>query len=293
MTGYRPDLDLSEFADHYDEWVSLWSDPSEALTLWSQDEPNLVLPPLGAATCSSSRALTAGPTHSWDVNGWYRTLGVPWPYVNATSGILSKCYIASGGQKSPRATYYLKRLLNRRVRAAYDAAPLGVRFLDDDYVQEELRMALNDEASVRRANGEDIDLAEVLAEHGYHLLDDTPDGTKDLDTTSNGGKNDLARPTQEARWGFGYWLWRSVIDATEAERLMRDWQHLLIANLAGRGIVTSFGVGVVGGDCEDGFVVATVDGHRVVFLHESAPCGPEQADSAATALITHTTTHQQ
>lgn len=242
----------------------------------------------GPPTCSTRTTLvSARPTFSWDVNGWYRTIGVPWPYVRATSGVLSRSYVASGGQRSARATYYLRRLLNRPVRGAYDTWPLGEQFLDDEYVQDEMKARAQAEASRRSRGGSYTKASAVLDEWGYDLKEDDEgvvDNDLELVHDESTPETDTFEPVE---WTFSYWLWDTFGDGGTSR--LEQWQTALVSVLSRSGHHLDLAVGLCG-NMPDAFRVAEVDGYRVVFLRDTEQVTEALAVQAAEALTQHPNT---
>lgn len=234
----------------------------------------------GPPTCSTcTDVVSARATFAWDVNGWYRTLGLAWPYVQATSGDLSRAYIAAGGQRSARCTYYLKQLLNRPVRASYDLTALGTTFLDDQYVQDAMKAQAQEEASRRSAEGTFTDATEVLDEWGYLLKPEDGDG---LDA-EQGPVQDEVSPESDSfnpvEWSYSYWLWHAYGQADAVVRL-EQWQTLLVSALSVRGAKVDLAVGLMGQQLTD-YLVGYSDGYWIVYLSEKAIPTEELAAQAA------------
>ena len=127
----------------------------------------------GPAVFSTATALVPDPQVCFDVNGYYRELGVHW---RAGKAELRRAYLARDGQCSERLTYVLAMLLDPAIRRRYDRTPLGALFLDQ-YVQAALTRRL-----LRQANG-DAELLRRLADaFGLDLadpLDPAPSGADD------------------------------------------------------------------------------------------------------------------
>lgn len=305
--GFREALDLSDILPAYEEFLGDYESTASITFVdqtkrkadpWENPEaiPHRLYAPVlarssvptrvgtGPATCSTcTEVALAAPAFAWDVNAWYRTLTIAFPYVHATSGALSKAYVACGGQESARATYYLKRLLNKAVRGLYDTHPLGERFLDDEYVQAEMKAAAQAEASRRSATGSYTSATEVLDEWGYNLEEN--DATV-VDTVEE-SVQDMTAPEspktqQPAEWMYSYWLWNSLGNKG-TDRLER-WQRDLVSTLSRQGHRLHLAVGYVG-DHDQPFRVHRVEGHWVVFLHEQAEPTVELAALAAGSLI--------
>lgn len=309
--GARPDLDLSDILPAYQQFITgrgtstagvnriratpegdVWEPqevgdegaiPDHLYVQWfDSDDPRRV--GNGPRTCSTSQEVAQhGLPFAWDVNGWYRSIGVPFPYINATQGVLSRSYVASGGQNSHRATYYLRRLLDRDVRPLYDAMPLGHQFLDDDFVQEALKAKAAAEAARRSKDGFYTKPEAVMDEWGYKIEENDETGVdnqvkKVLDRVAP--EEDSFEPIE---WVYAYWLWQTrkyIADAAPLEQ----WQGLLVSALAQRQQRVQIAVGR-SGKSEHPYTVGKFDGVWVVFLHEDQDPTEDLAARAADALI--------
>jgi hypothetical protein len=175
--GFRDDLDISGIITKYETFTKSPVQPSR--TPWEAPvRPGEGETPgregFGPLRCSTSRAVAQQRLlFAWDPNRYYRDLGVPWPYVNASKGSLMRYYMHQDGQSSVRMTYCLKQLLNHREE--YDALPLGIPFMNDTYVQAALKQRAIDEAQRRCAEGDYATADEILDEWGYILKDDPDD----------------------------------------------------------------------------------------------------------------------
>jgi hypothetical protein len=307
--GFRDDLDLTDILSSYREHLGAYGgsvgvnfvdekkrQPEQEFdaipkSLYARrqvvsEEPERIGDgPMTCSTCTD--VISARATFAWDVNGWYRTVGVRWPYADATSGMLSRAYIATGGQSSARATYYLKRLLDKPSRAAYDAMPLGEVFLDDQYVQDEMKAKAQAEASRRSQGGTFTNAVSVLDEWGYLLRDDAKD---DLDAESGLVQDEVAPEAdvfEPTEWTYAYWLWRSrgcgpTRFGTTAR--LEQWQSLLVSALSVRKARVNLAVGLMGRQPQD-YVVGRFDGHYVVFLNDAMEPTQKMAVQAANLLI--------
>lgn len=279
----RPDLDLSSLIGYYDHinWGDNRANPwiEESMTPRTMGEPVAIQE--GKETpmvASTDRSLVKNLGFSWDVNGWYRLLGVPFPYVNATPGAISQSYVALGGQSSPRMTYVLKRLLNRSVRAEYDMMPLGMEYLDDEQVQARMREQIRAEQLRRAALGEEITSDQVAQEMGYDW--------EPLDTDSGGphtGRSSIRQPTVTG-WFYGYWLWKvSRYELHDFEDRLQEWQSLLIREINSKGHRGRIGVGVIGGGSQYG--IRKTGDYWVAFLGENQVPTEALAELAVAKLV--------
>lgn len=306
--GFRPDLDLSGFIDDYRPW---FGGKSLAGTHYVKTEapeiditdfepiPEAVMrqpvspPPRdepwkvgnGPETASSDRGLiSAKRSFSWDVNGYYRLLGVPWPYVNATKGQLSKAYIAADGNKSHRKTYYLKQLLNAQTRRLYDDMPLGEPYLDDHYVQDALKAKAAAEAGKRTAAGVFTEADQVMDEWGLKMVDE--DDAAAIDSAK---KDEHSKPRSPdfdpIEWTFAYWLWRSN-EISRTGRLAQ-WQSSVVASLSEAGAKVRFAVGFLGRQPHE-YLIGKDGSTWIVYVNERLdPALYEQTAVRAAGALLH------
>lgn len=309
----RPDLDLSDILPAYQEFITgrgtstaginriratpegdRWEPQEvgdeEAIPAYLYIEPpvdplkprRVGYGPKTASTCQD--LVSTRPTFSWDVNGWYRTLGVPWPYVDATSGVLSRAYVASGGQESARATYYLKRLLNKAVRGLYDTHPLGQLFLDDEYVQQELLARAAAEASRRSARGNYTKPEAVMDEWGYQTLPEDEGVVDTIDSSVQDVTAPEEPPFEPIEWMYSYWLWQTSRQHLTSTSRLEQWQTLLVSALAAGGHRVEIAVGLAGKSPHP-YTIGWFDECWVVFLNEVEDPTKDLAERASTALI--------
>jgi hypothetical protein len=251
----------------------------------------------GPRRCSTSRTMAlAGPLFAWDPNRYYRDLGIPWPYVGATRKDLRLAYFDKGGQDSRRLTYCMTQLLNPEVRGAYDALPLGEQYLDDEYVQEALKLRAAAEASKRSETGDYTTAESVLDDWGYKLepetsgglVTDSSDSGESLDTVGEDEfDEDPHHETVGADWQYSFYLWKTT--KWDTERLA-EWQAALITELSERGISPTLAVGLMGNQPHP-YAVASVDEEWVVFLNKGVQVSPDLASRAAIALHTQISAH--
>jgi hypothetical protein len=245
--------------------TGLWRQPAPAR---SADDP--VLMGSGPPECSSCTALSVVPGVIWDVNGYYRELGVG---VRANRKQLRIAYQAKDGQSSARLTYVFRQLLQPDVRFAYDCTPLGELFMDR-YVQEMLDRKMKTQKSNRMANladlGVNLDMIDeeaierdIWAEMGIETepknpTEDTPSET--VDDRALEGK-DVPRPAK-FEWSYYLWSTRLVEDPSSLGRLA-EWQRLLVNALSREGVNLRFAVGYHGKPHP--WLQAQI-GYRTVFL---------------------------
>lgn len=203
-----PDLDLSDLEETWGDWPDTFDLPSPVPVFESMPvppeppplpgygpDPELVSLPDRTPYCSTGTTLAVGqPPFSWDVNGWYRTLGIGWPY-RVPSSALAKYYLQVDGPNNARATYVLKRLLDKQVRREYDLMPLGTIFLGDERVQQRIRQAANRRQAQAAAEGVEMTEEDLYDELGLKFENNSAD---EVDKTPDVGEDPLAR--------YSYWI---------------------------------------------------------------------------------------
>lgn len=231
---------------------------------WRQEEnPSLV--GRGPVECSSCTELSVLPDVIWDVNGYYRELGVS---PRATRKDLRLAYQAKDGQNSARLTYIFRQLLNPKTRFEYDCTPLGELFFDD-YVRDMLNRRMKDRLSQRMADlanvGVDLDqiddsalARDIYAEMGLEVSDDTPAQTVD------GGPGTGQDEPSPAKFEYAYYLWATRLrEDPLLLSSLAEWQRFLVSALAREGVKIKFAVGLHGKP--NRWVQAQV-GYRTVFF---------------------------
>ncbi len=214
----------------------------------------------------SSVALAVVPTYVWDVNGYYRDLGIPWPY-KPTKRQLQQAFLARDGHSSERLTYCMKQLLNKEIREEYDAMPLGSHYTDK-YAIEDQMIVLTEEASKRSVvDGKLVTVEDLVQEYEERLglnreTDDAIEPEPDL--------------PHHNRWEWGYY---NLDSRQYNDEPLKRWQSLLVSELSSRGLEIVFSLGFVGGT-EKKTDVREHDGRMVFFLQEHTNPTPELAETA-------------
>lgn len=211
--------------------------------------------PIDVSTCTDLAVINP-PV--WDVNRYYRSLGIEAPY-RPTKKELRIAYQTVDGQSDERLTYYFKQLLDPDVRRAYDRMPLGSRY-QDKYVIEEAVRKLSEKASeVSEATGKIVTATDLIDEY------ERENPTKPKEITS-----------KYVNWEWSFYLCNSrKYDVTD----LAEWQHLLVNAFAERGIRWKISVGYIG-NTKRPFVVRSHEGRVVFFLNENETPTPELAKMA-------------
>lgn len=232
----------------------------------------------GAKVCSTSVALEPWPSIVFDVNGYYRALGVGF---RATRRELMDAYMARGGQSDEYLTYVLKQLLNPAVRREYDAQPSGCRYMDRYLIDELKRRAILAAVEVRKKGGT-ATASSVLSDWGFTVEDavfDDPEGAAqevaEVDIPQDMGEDDLDQPVS-SRWMYSYYMWRfSAMESTGRIVFgMPAWQQAIIAKANERGWRLNFAVGAMGRKEISRVAVLSVDGTTVMLIR-SEEIGPD------------------
>lgn len=230
---------------------------------------------------STDTDLILHPPLIWDVNGYYRLLGIAWmDYRTASIKQMRIFYMANGGPDDRRMTYALSQLRNRKTRSQYNATPFGQLFMDAD-VEEWLRQRALAEA--RRRQGADFDAEDgeaardILKEWGFIAAENPAEGDAEdvdddvIDADPAGELESSEEP--HVPWAYSYYVWRSACDDTE--RLGR-WQALLVAEFVRVGVKRRFAVGFMGRQPQE-WVAGEVQNRLVAFLHQDIEPTEEMA----------------
>lgn len=243
----------------------------------------------GPAEFSTSMELVRVPEYIWDVNGYYRELGVS---PGATRSEMRLAYFEKDGQSSDRLTFVLKQLLNPETRAAYDTCVLGERFMDRyviEEIQRQIKMRHMQRMAERRAQGfvvnETIErkderrLWKGLLGDAVQFDDDTPEEVVD---TASVVPDALASPAKV--FSFAYYLWRTRIRREADIRALAEWQEHLVKAFAQKGVRTRIAVGLLGG-VESPWALARVGYRDVIFLNRDEPPTAALAEKAVAEWV--------
>lgn len=200
----------------------------------------LIRQSLGRPTRASSRGtLAVLPEWSWDVCGYYVTLGVHWTAAKREIRLayVAACAREDGQEQDEYLTYVVSQLTDDRTRFLYDLVPLGAVFLLDKYVARRIKKAAAAEAARRMTEGEETSAQDVLEEMGLH---------EEKPPADDGGEpQEEPRTPPQSRWGlqWGHYVLAGPQGALRADAgLLEAWQGLVAAALRERGIVTEFAV---------------------------------------------------
>jgi hypothetical protein len=228
------------------------------------------------AVFSTSTQVEVWPSIVWDTNAYYASLGVT---HRATRQQLRVAYMNRNGHRSARLTYILKQLLDPEVRRKYDATPQNSIFVDD-YVAEEVERILRQSDLIlpERSPARLLDMDELLG----HTEPSEQNRTQPHTHTTH------TQHTHE-QWQYGYYLkgdyrFQALRYRMEAQHrgVLRDWQTMLVAACASRGLRLEMGVGLSAYD--DGVRITRVGSRLVVFLSASTAPNAELATAVATLL---------
>jgi hypothetical protein len=291
--SFREDLDLSHIVTQFERRAipgGTKESPEDRMPVVEPEDltKNPVAVPRGPLRASTSRVLASPrPSFAWDPNRYYRSLGVPWPYVGANRADLRLAFHEIEAANSRWLVHCMKQLLNPLIRAEYDALPLGERYLNDAYVQDELKRKAAEEASKRTAEGHYTTAREVLDEQGYTFTPDAkPDGEDGEETPEEVIDEDHLKRQDDStvggRWQYGFYVWGTYEWKLD---LLEIWQEELLSEVAGR--VPYLAVGLMGKKQRRDYAVADVDGTTVVFIRHDREVTPEITRSAVKALLKH------
>lgn len=177
---------------------------------------------------STSRVLARrSSVFCWDVNGYYRDLGIPAPYVDATISDIRRAFLARDGQNDARLMMIFVTFLDPQTKARYDAMPLGSRFMDGP---ELLAQKLRDLAA--RQRGE-------IADHDWVTEPVVP-----LDSQDEQGQDESSPAKESTPEPYPFTvLLRGT--STYNPLVLEQWQGLLIDAVQRYGGPSQIGLGVM------------------------------------------------
>ena len=181
----------------------------------------------------------------WDVNLYYRDLGLALPYRHNRKQI-RQAYMSNDGHNSNRLTMIVKTLLDPKQRIKYDTMRPGETFIDLEII-DRLHSLLADDGDSNDENDDD-DVAPIK-----ELLDELVETME--------GYLDRSIPS-DLIWS--YYVWNCAPMLTDARRsLLAEWRGLISKYLAeSTCTLDTAGVGFVSGQG----VAVTKVGFRWVFL---------------------------
>lgn len=229
----------------------------------------------GPLAVSSCKELAVDYPMVWDVNGYYRDLGIAAPY-RPTRKDLRQAYQARGGAEDVRMTYVLKQLLDDELRHRYDRMPLGSVF-DDEYEWAKL-----DKISSQWASDQTAETGEVHTVEDFHRAHGMVPGVSTRTQTPYGVGH------LSAKWPFAFYLWNSR--RFDDDTLSR-WQKLIIDEAWKRGLHLRFAVGYVGSTAERWVHLIQPDGVQIFFLSDVVTPSCHDAEEALDALAPRHSQH--
>lgn len=221
----------------------------------------------GPVDFTTSMAMQKSWKMIWDVNGYYRDLGIFWPFT-PTKKELRIAYRDSDGPNSEYLTYVFKQLLDPKTREAYDNMPLGKRYRDK-YVLAEQSRSLAALAAERSLNeGKVVSMSDLLEGESEWVADQQRQEEYVNNLRNRGNSN---------TWLWGYYLMNSR--KNEYEDLI-IWQEMLIKALNAKGVARVICIGYIG-KCKTDFVVRVWNNKTIIFLNEEVEPTPELAEAVA------------
>lgn len=94
---------------------------------------------IGDGECEASPSHSLDKPLCWDMNGFYRRLGVP---TDAHRSLIRQAYLDKNGSSSSALTKAVEVLTNKRTRPLYDSLPFGWFWPDDEAL---IKMITNEE----------------------------------------------------------------------------------------------------------------------------------------------------
>lgn len=213
----------------------------------------------------------------WDVNCYYRDLGVP---TDATRAQIKAAYQAANGEEDDRLTYIVKVLLDPEKRAVYDSIQPG-DFYFDKFLREVVVQRVLDDSS------EWVEPTEAEMEEHLRTLKEDLDQRMNRPVSAAPLDGDsLSEQTAHDRSAWGYYAWRT---GARADYRMALWRCHLALAMREEGATATLRVGIARG-LDAPWVVLPI-GHRpVAFLGEGERPTLELARSLVRFLTTATRT---
>lgn len=289
-------MDLGELSDVFEHLGSTVSSFRAVGTLPSDLGDYVYLAAVGPfeiSTCTDLVPASALPI--WDVNGYYRAIGITRPYRPSRKQ-MRESYRDTGGPGDPYATYAFKRLLDREFRQRYDRRKLGEP-MDDDYRFAAMFQMLADMAARQsRLTGRTVTYRDLLGEDLMDKMSRQAEAERQVqdveaarDLREDGTEHDRPQAEEQFVWPYAYFLWssRKYDDTT-----LSQWQRMLHEAFVREGLSVQMAVGYFG--ATSGAATARVrhpqpgGGHtEILFLHEEAEPSQELAEIVVGTYHTH------
>jgi hypothetical protein len=232
----------------------------------------------------------------WDVNGYYRAIGIGLPF-RPTRKQMRLGYQRVGGPNNAYATYAFKRLLDPEFRRHYDAREIGEP-VDDEYRWVEVRrMAAKFASAQSMITGRQVTVDDVLGEDITSRMKAQAEAERrgeeiqEKRESLDGADDEVPENVEEEFiWPYSYYLWGS---RKFDDRTLSDWQEMLVQAFARQGLSLHVAVGYFDRTHAEAARVRhpkPEGGHvQILFLHECVEPTQELAESV---VATYQTRHQ-
>jgi len=217
------------------------------------------------AWSTSQTIMRRSSTLCWDVNGYYRSLGIGYPFVHVTVKEIREAYLALDGPNDARLTQAFTTFLDPAAKAVYDAMPLGQRY-PDPYVLLEEKLASLDRGDTVPVTAKVVDGHIVYdIPEGYEMISGHAPGS--LDNGRPTSKDDHHVSAKDPYYPYTVLLW----DVAHFDSLVLEmWQkYLLAAAQEALYRPDRIGMGVTEG--KGGWVTGTSRGIPTVFVDRWSP----------------------
>jgi hypothetical protein len=232
------------------------------------------------ADTSTCTDLVRLPGVIWDVNGYYRALGISFPHREPTtkSG-LRQAHRAAGGLDDRWKTYALKQLKDEAVRAVYDAMPLGQPYIDD-YWNEFFDNEAKKEALRKVASGE-VELDEAITKENIDKIKKEWGIELDAEPENETPAAPAAKAPTTVHLTWSYYLWRCDYASTVRHQARLDtWRTMLVEAFRDRRMRLTFRVGFFGKQPHP-WIQLEREGHLILLLNKDQEPTREYAAQAA------------
>lgn len=219
----------------------------------------------GQVDMSTSTSLATIPKVIWDVNSYYRSLDIGWPY-KPTRRELRQGFQRVEGHASERLTYYMKQLLDPQVREEYDRMPLGSVFRDKYVLESEFRKLADLASHLSEDSGTLVTAGDLVDEYDRERPRPAP-----------------PLPPSGRWWNWGFFAHKSREHNTDP---LESWQNLLIQAFSEQKVATTISIGYIGGThCE--FDIRKHQDRDVFFLNDKVTPTQELAKTAVSRYMAH------
>lgn len=233
----------------------------------------------GPLEATTSRELSVVPAFIYDVNGYYRTLGIdPNAIPKPTRANLRRAFyeLQPRGPEDEWITFCFQQLFNPVVRAKYDMSPFGSTFFDRFEADKAYKKAKAEALKKMQERGDDLLDDDILSAEMKEIYDNMGMGVD--------GDEDEDQDAPSPAFGYAYYLWRTRLKRDDQVLVLGEWQSLLVSAFAEREVHIKFAVGFHGRMAQS-WLLARAGLREVFFLHHLETPTQELAQALVAAWV--------